>query len=285
LLERGISPPSLALARFALGLPLLWCWHLSRSSRSAPPPSLERLERLRLGWRDRALVAGTGVAMALSVSCWFAGIAKLGAALATVVAVCCTPMIVALVSVLRGYERMSGRLLLALCMAVAGAALLALPATGLAGSLDYRYGLAWSFATAGLQALVVLGSARMPSRLPAATASAWSMSAAACFMALVALPRGVTWPAGALDWLGVGYTGIATTSVAYLLFAWGARRLTPTAAAIGIMVEPLVATLLATWLLAESLAARQWVGAALLGAAMLPLARSLGVSRPDRRRG
>ena len=32
LIEGGLSPTSLALARFALGLPLLWWWHLRAAS-------------------------------------------------------------------------------------------------------------------------------------------------------------------------------------------------------------------------------------------------------------
>jgi len=104
-------------------------------------------------------------------------------------------------------------------------------------------------------------------------ASALGMTAAAACMALLALPQGVTWPVGAAGWLGVAYTGLVTTSLAYLLFAWGARRLTPTAAVVGIMVEPLVATLLAAWLFASPIAARQWLGALLLAAALVPLTR------------
>jgi DME family drug/metabolite transporter len=49
--------------------------------------------------------------MALSVVSWFAGIAVLGAALPTVIAICCAPVLVALVSVVCGFERMTRRTL------------------------------------------------------------------------------------------------------------------------------------------------------------------------------
>jgi len=62
-----------------------------------------------------------------------------------------------------------------------------------------------------------------------------------------------------------------TTSLAYLAFAWGARRLSPTAAVVGSLVEPLVAAVFAALLLAEPMASRQWAGALALGAAMLLL--------------
>jgi DME family drug/metabolite transporter len=272
LIRRGLSPQSVALSRFVLGLPLLWWWHLRRLSTASSSPRWRDLDG-----RDRALVMATGVAMALSVSSWFAGIAVLGAALPTVIAICCAPVIVSLISVLRGYEPLTLRLLAALSLALTGVALIVVPAGGWVLPGGYEAGIAWSFAAAGFQALVVLGNARMPAQIPAVTASAWGMTAAACCMVLLVLPQGMTWPAGTLGWLGVGYTGVVTTSVAYLLFAWSARRLTPTAAIVGIMVEPLVATLLASWLFGERLAARQWLGAVLLVAAMLPLTR-----RPER---
>ncbi|MNU07825.1 EamA-like transporter family protein [compost metagenome] len=66
---------------------------------------------------------------------------------------------------------------------------------------------------------------------------------------------------------------MATTSVAYLAFAWGARRLPPTAAVVGTLVEPLVAAWLAALWLAQPMAPRQWLGAALLAGAMLLLVR------------
>ncbi|MCY1548654.1 carboxylate/amino acid/amine transporter [compost metagenome] len=120
---------------------------------------------------------------------------------------------------------------------------------------------------------MVLGNARMPARVPAVTASAWGMSAAALCMLGVAVANGITWPEGAAQWTGAIYTGVATTSVAYLAFAWGTRRLPPTAAVVGTLVEPLVAAWLAALWLAQPMAPRQWLGAALLAGAMLLLVR------------
>lgn len=55
--------------------------------------------------------------------------------------------------------------------------------------------------------------------------------------------------------------------------SWRARRLSPTAAVVGTLIEPLVAALAAAWLWDQALTARQGVGALLLGAAMVLLAR------------
>ncbi len=264
----GMTPYSLSLARFALGLPLLWWWHW-RQMTAAPQAAQWR----HLSWRGRALVVGTGLAMAMNVTSWFIGVSYIGAALPTVISICCAPVIVALLSVLRGYERASGRLLLALSFALIGVGLIAWPGQALSLPVHFAAGLAWSLASAGLYALVVLGNARMPSHIPAVTASAWSMSAAALLMLAIAAAQGITWPQHATAWLQVGYTGIFTTSIAYLAFAWGARRLSPTAAVVGTLIEALVAAVAAAWLFAEPLTARQGLGALLLGAAMVVLAR------------
>lgn len=275
LIDGGMAPQSLSLARFALGVPLLWWLHWR-----AQQPAGARWSDLSR--REQFQVAGTGAAMALNVSCWFAGIAHLGAALPTVISICCAPVIVALVSVLRGYERLGLRLLVGLVLALAGVALLVMPARG--WSLlpaGHAAGLAWSFGSAFCYALVVLGNARMPERVPAVTASAWGMSAAALCMLAVAWPEGITWPSGTAQWLGAGYTGVVTTSVAYLAFAWGARRLSPTAAVVGTLIEPLVAALLAALLLAQPMALQQWSGAVLLALAMLLLMRRSGGAGTD----
>lgn len=261
LIERGISPYSLALARFSLGLPLLWWWHL----RAAAGASARWRDLAR---RQQALMLGAGLAMALNVSCWFEGVAHLGAAIPTVISICCAPVIVAMVSVLRGYEPASRRLFGALALALIGVAWIALPVDGWQLAPGHGAGLAWSLASAALYATVVLCNARMPASVSPVAASTWGMTSAAACMALLASALGVTWPSDAGHWLGIAYTGVVTTSVAYLAFAWGSRRLSPTAAVIGTLVEPLVATLL-MWLLWDApMLPRQWIGALLLGAAM-----------------
>ncbi|MGH8803710.1 MAG: DMT family transporter [Polaromonas sp.] len=271
-MAHGMQPYSLSLARFALGLPLLWWWHwrqVGSSQTTGKTPS----EWRHLPWRERALIVGTGLAMAMNVTSWFAGITYIGAALPTVISICCAPVIVALLSVLRGYERASARLAAALALALGGVGLIVMPTEALSLPQDYVAGLAWSFASAGLYSLVVLGNARMPVHVPAVTASAWSMSVAALLMLALAATQGVTWPQDSTAWLQVGYTGVFTTSIAYLAFAWGARRLSPTATVVGTLVEPLVAAVAAAWLFAQPLTGRQCIGALLLGVAMLSLAR------------
>ena len=273
-LSDGIAPYSLSLARFGLGLPLLWWWHWRQTRQIRQTGQASSAGQWRqLHGRDQALIVGTGLIMAVNVTCWFAAITHIGAALPTVISVCCAPVIVALISVLRGYERVNGRLLSALALALGGVGLIVAPTEGLALPADYAAGLMWSFVSAGLYSLVVLGNARMPVQVPAISASAWSMGVATLLMLVLATAQGITWPHSTRTWLQVGYTGVITTSIAYLAFAWGARRLSPTATVIGTLIEPLVTAVAVAWWFGQALTGRQWAGAALLGAAMLLLAR------------
>lgn len=263
LIEGGVSPWTLALARFGFGLPLLWWWHWRRS-----PAGLWQ----RLPWAQRGGILATGAAMALNVGCWFAGIAHLGAAVPTVVSICCAPVLVAAMAVLRGHERLTVALTVGLALALVGVGLLVMPAQTQMPT-GWAVGLAWSFASAFLYALVVMGNARMPTEVPAVAASAWSMTMATACAAVLAVAAGLAWPVTAGRWLGLVYTGVLATSAGYLLFAWAARRLTPTATVVGTLVEPLVAALLAAWLSGEAMAPRQGLGSALLGVAMVWLVR------------
>ncbi len=167
---------------------------------------------------------------------------------------------------------MNARLLIGLALGVVGVALIVVTRDFVLPH-DYLMGLVWSFSSAFLYAMVVLGNARMPKNVPSVTASAWSMTAATIFMLLVCGIQGITLPHTPLAWLQVGYTGIVTTSIAYLAFAWGARNLPPTSAVVGTLIEPLAAAVLAAWLWNQQLTAQQYAGALSLGLAMYALSR------------
>lgn len=269
-LARGVSPAMLTLARFALGLPLLWlAWR--HDARDAPA--------LRLNARERTHLGAVGAAMALNVVCWFAAIEAIGPAVPTVISICGAPVVVALVSVSLGWERLDAARRIALPLAIAGVATVSWPDG--TGDADGRWavGIALSIASALLYASVVIGNARMPSRIPPAGAAALSMAAATIVsVAIVALaPSTALLPSGdpAL-WAGLLYTGVVTTSVAYGAFVWGARRLSPIATVVGTLVEPVVAIALAAVLLAQPMSPAQWAGSAMLLAALVVLSRSRG---------
>lgn len=267
-LASGMTPASLALARFALGWPLLWWWARRMASGGGGDSGARWSAQ---PWSVRRLVLGAGVAMALNVACWFMAIQAMGPALATVVAICCAPVFVALLAALLGQERLGRMRSAALVVAVAGTALVVLPEDASAGQLQWR-GVAWGLASALSYAVVALCNARLPHALPAARVAAWSMAAAAGGSVLAVAGIGFAWPQTAMGWLGAAYTGVVATGMAYLAFVAGTRRIGPTASVVGTLVEPLVAVLLAAWWLGEVLLWRQWLGGGLLCAAIASLA-------------
>lgn len=274
-LASGMTPAGLVLVRFALGVPLLWLWAW-RVSGAAGQRRL--MSWSAQPWPVRRLVLGAGVAMALNVACWFLAIREMGAALSTVIAICCAPVFVAVLAAALGQERLGAWRSAVLAVAVSGTALVVWPAevSALASGGNagwHASGVAWALGAALSYAVVALCNARLPRSLPAAQAAAWSMSAATlCAVLAVAGTGGMAWPRTALGGWAAAYTGLVATGVAYLVFVAGTRRIGPTASVVGTLVEPLVAVGLAAWWLGEVLLWRQWLGGTLLCGAIAALA-------------
>lgn len=273
-LVSGMTPTGLALVRFALGAPLLWLWAWRASEVSAHQVAPWSAQPRAV----RRLVLGAGVAMAVNVACWFLAIREMGAALSTVIAICCAPVFVAVLAAALGMERLGAWRSAVLVVAVSGTALVVWPADLASAALGegaawHGRGVAWALGSALSYAVVALCNARLPRTLPTARLAAWSMSAAAVCAALaVVATGGMAWPRTPLGWWAATYTGLVATGVAYLLFVAGTRHIGPTATVVGTLVEPLVAVGLAAWWLGEVLLWRQWLGGAMLCGAVAALA-------------
>ena len=208
-----------------------------------------------------------GACMSLSVLAWFLAIARVGAAVATLVAVCLPPALVSLWQVLRGRERLDAALLLWLAVALGGTALVvARHDTGAAPLVADAWveGLALTGTAALLYAVFMLHSGRLSLALGAGPATTGLTLVAAAVMGLSAFYTPLTWPRDLPPEAWLLYLGLVTAALALLIFSWSARRLSPTALTVATLVEPLTAVLLAAWLLGESLGAAQWLGAAMM---------------------
>lgn len=208
-----------------------------------------------------------GACMSLSVLAWFLAIARVGAAAATLVAVCLPPALVSLWQVLRGRERLDAALLLWLAVALGGTALVvARHDTGAAPLVADAWveGLALTGTAALLYAVFMLHSGRLSLALGAGPATTGLTLVAAAVMGLSAFYTPLTWPRDLPPEAWLLYLGLVTAALALLIFSWSARRLSPTALTVATLVEPLTAVLLAAWLLGESLGAAQWLGAAMM---------------------
>lgn len=254
LTRHGMAAENISFWRFVVGAVAL----LAAFGR----PSLFR----RLAAHSPVLLLA-GACMSLSVLAWFLAIARVGAAAATLVAVCLPPALVSLWQVLRGRERLDAALLLWLAVALGGTALVVARHDSGAAPLvadAWVEGLALTGAAALLYAVFMLHSGRLSLALGAGPATTGLTLVAAAVMGLSALYTPLTWPRDLPPEAWLLYLGLVTAALALLIFSWSARRLSPTALTVATLVEPLTAVLLAAWLLGESLGAAQWLGAAMM---------------------
>jgi DME family drug/metabolite transporter len=259
----GLSPESISFWRFVVGAVVL----LALFWRPAVWPRV----RAEAAW-----LLGAGACMALYVLCWFLGIARIGAAVPTLIALCLPPVLVTLVAVARGRERLDAPLVATLGAALAGTALVVLRHGGLAAGVStgtVLAGVAFSVASAVLYAGFTLVSGRLSQALGAGPATTGLTVVAAAVMGLSALYAPLAWPGDVPPEAWLLYLGLVTAALALLAFSWGAARLSPTALTVATLVEPLTAVLLAAWLLGQAMVPSQWLGAVLMIASIAALGR------------
>ena len=261
--RHGQAPENISFWRFVVGSVVLLAVFGRRSLWPAVRAQLPLL-----------LAAGT--CMALYVTFWFLAIARIGAAVPTLIALCLPPVLVTLLAVARGRERLDGLLTLWLVLALGGTALVVTQHSGSLAEADRSTllaGVALSIGSALLYAAFSLVSGGVSRSLGAGPSAMALTIVAALVMALGALYTPLAWPGRWTPEAWLLYLGLVTAALALLVFNWGAARLTPTTLTVATLVEPLTAVLLAAWLLGEALGPRQWLGAAAMLAAIAGLGR------------
>lgn len=222
----------------------------------------------------RLLLAGA--CMALYVSFWFLAIARIGAAVPTLIALCLPPVLVTLLAVLQGRERLDAPLALWLASALGGTMLVVARHGGatVAGAENALWeGVLLSIGSAVLYAGFTLINGGLARALGAGPSTMGLTVIAAVVMGASAFYTPLSWPGELPPEMWLLYLGLVTAAVALLAFNWGAARLTPTTLTVATLVEPLTAVLLAALLLGEQLGAAQWLGAALMLVAIAGLGR------------
>lgn len=263
--RHGFTPENISFWRFVVGAVVLLAVFGRRSLWPAVRAQLPLL-----------LVAGT--CMAMYVLCWFLGIERIGAAVPTLIALCLPPVLVTIVALLRGQERLDLQLLVVLAAALGGTVLIVLRHGGAADAASgsaMLAGVGFSVASAMLYAGFTLVSGRLSQSLGAGPNAACLTLVAAVVMGLSGLYRPLAWPAEVPPQAWFLYLGVVTAALALLAFSWGAARLSPTALTVATLVEPLTAVVLAALLLGEQLGLAQWIGAALLLGSIWGLSRRL----------
>ncbi|MET8048247.1 EamA family transporter [Streptosporangium sp. NPDC005286] len=275
----GLGPVAVSFWRFAAGAAMLLLagclFGLGETrpagddpalggTRSAEPLTIRRPRRgAALG---RILV--TGVAMAVYQTAYFAAIAGSGLAVATVVTIGATPVLVAA----------GGRLLLGERLGAAGLGAVTIALTGLAmltlddGSATFSAaGIGWALLSAAGYAGVTLLN-RASSGEPYRTAMGGFVVGGLCLLP-VALAQGLL-PSGDpfASWAIIAFLGTVPTALAYGLFFTGLAAVRATTASVISLVEPVGAALLGILLLGERLTVPAACGGVLLLGAVALLA-------------
>jgi DME family drug/metabolite transporter len=240
-------------------------------------------------WRSRATL--TAVALgALGVVAYqpafFAGTARNGVAVGTVVALGSAPVVTGLLAWALRRQRPAPSWLAATALATAGVAVLGLApgGTGPTGGVD-ALGVLASLGAGAAYALYTLAGAALIDAGRSSTTSMGAMFGVAGAVGVVVLAVAGTsglvtplvTPAGVATVL---WLGLVTTTLAYVLFGYGLARLGAPAVATLTLAEPLTATVLGLTVLGERLPAVGVLGLGVLAAGLVVLAAGARSRRP-----
>ncbi|SCG39856.1 DMT family transporter [Micromonospora inositola] len=261
--ETGLSPLAVAAYRLAAGGILVLIWlGLTR----------QPLPRGRHAW---ARLVVNGLLAAVFQACFFAAVSVTNVSLATLLTIGASPALVLSAERITRRRRIGASMLATVALAVSGLALLVgTPADGIT-TKDALTGAGLAlFSAAGFAAITVIGT-RPVAGLDDLAGTGVSFAIGAAVLAPAAT---VT---SSMDFVptpaAVGLLlllGIAPTAMAYALYFRGLRTTAASTAALIALLEPLVATLLATLFLGDRLSSTGLVGAGLITIAIVLNTRS-----------
>jgi drug/metabolite transporter (DMT)-like permease len=267
----GATVGTLLAVRFALAAALFWALVLASGAAR---------EVRTLGGRDVAVGLGLGACgYTLQAGCYFTALERIDASLLSLL-LYTFPAIVAAAAVALGRERIDGRRLAALGLALGGLVLVVAGAG--TGALDLL-GAVLGLGAAVVYSAYILVSEGIAARLRPSVLAALVCTGAALPLTAASALLGELRP-GELSTAGWGWlaclAAVSTVASISLFFA-GLRRVGPTTASILATVEPLVTVLLAFLVFAETLGPVQLAGGALVLAAVLVLHAPLPLGRRD----
>lgn len=266
----GTTPLSIGVMRMVIGgtgLALLAFTLARRHARRRP-----ELVRPRLGTRPIALMALTGVCLAIYQPLFFLGTARNGVAVSTVIALGSAPVLAGLLEWALTRRRPSGVWVGATALATLGVLLLGLGGSGQAGGTD-PIGVAGAIGAGASFAVIANVQRRLLDAGWDAFTVVGSMGASAALVSALALPFvDVSWLAEPRGLVMALWLGLATISIAYVMFTWGLQGLSAATAATLTLGEPLTAALLGLTVLGEHLSALAAVGLVVLALGLALLA-------------
>lgn len=222
--------------------------------------ALGRRQLRRQGWPPAATATVIGTIAGYQIF-FFAGVARTGVAIGTVVAIGSAPILAGLLGLLLLGERPTTRWLLSTLLAVAGCALLI--ATG--GELQVDpLGVILAIGAGAAYALYTIASKDLLRVQPPDAVTAVAFFGGALLLAPLLFFVDLRWLAEPRGLLVALQLGLVATALAYMLYIRGLMSL-PTATAVTLaLAEPLTAAALGIFVLGEQLTAPALAGMALI---------------------
>lgn len=229
-----------------------------------------RRPRPRTGpqWRR---VAVSAFLVAAFQACYFAAVAAGSISIATLVTIGSAPVIVTVVEALTGRQLWTRTSAVVLALALIGLGLLVGAPTG-GGSILLVVLLSLGSAAA-FASLTIVNAQHVPGLDPVWSAAASFVISGAALTVIAVLsadPSSIHWAGGTSLWMLV--LGLVSTAIPYGLYFAALPHEPATLAALLALLEPLTGTLIAVAAFGEQLSAVGWLGAALLGIAVVTAA-------------
>ena len=254
-----VSPLIVGLWRIVFALPIFWLWH-SRNTRQQiqttvtyRPPQAYRLPMMAMG----LCMAGYQVF-------YFAAVPYVGVAMTAMVAICSSPLIIALLAIAFLGETLTRNLGIALALGMTGTVLLIVQPDALqVNGVQFLIGVALAFGAAFSYAGYAILAKALVGRMDGIAIATYSFTAAALALTptLVLQPTFDIW-LKALPFLL--YLGIITSGLAYGIYMLGIRYTSATVAGIAVLLEPLTASMLGIFAFKEPISWSSTAGALLL---------------------
>ncbi|MGH8808373.1 MAG: DMT family transporter [Noviherbaspirillum sp.] len=250
----GISPTMLLALRFVLAAamlaPLVW------------------MKRLRLP-RGRALAgfALMGALYTAQAQCYFNALMHASSGLVGLL-LYVYPVLVTMLAVAFGWEKLDRRTLMLLLLAIAGMAIT------LGGNLQGQpLGIALGLLAAAIYAVYIVLGGRLTQGTDPLAATLVIMAAAALGNGFFAFVGGSALPSGTTAWLAIAAIALFSTVIAIAAFLVGIKYIGAAQASIISTLEPVITICLGVALLGEAVSGGQLVGGAMVLAAVVLLAR------------
>lgn len=248
----GTTPLGVGTLRIVVGSVALWCF-------ARRLPSLQLLRR-HLRW---FLLGGLGVAAYQPA--FFAGTARAGVALATVVALGSGPVFAGAIGWVVFRARPSSRWVVATVISVSGGALLVIAGSASGAVRVDAVGVAAALtAGAGYALYAIASKLLIVGGVDSTVSLAWPFTLGAIVLVPFAAREPLGWAVTMPGAVMLAHLGVLTVGLAYVLYGWGLRTLDTATAVTLTLAEPLTAALLAVVVLGERLPPLGWVGAALV---------------------